>query len=134
MASMKRWRMPAPAPWARTYSSQASGGRSRMPGTLPMVGPASIWMSSMVTPSSAYFISACSLPSAAARSGTTSSTSTSGSALSFLNRSGAVLMVCFLMSSRLFTSRHARGIDTGAPGSGRTLNGATSSLPDPFWR
>ena len=26
------------------------------------------------------------------------------------------------------------GTDTGAPGSGRTLNGATSSLPDPFWR
>ena len=30
-------------------------------------------------------------------------------------------------SRRAFTSLHASGIDTGAPGSGRTLNGATSS-------
>ena len=70
----------------------------------------------MVAPGSAYFISCCSRPSASARSGISSSTPSSGSPLSFFSRSGAVLMVCFLMSSCLFTSRHASGIDTGAPG------------------
>ena len=53
---------------------------------------------------------------------------------SFRIRSGTVLIVCFRMSSRGLTSRHASGTETGAPGSGRTLNGATISLPDPFWR
>ena len=73
-------------------------------------------------------------PSAAPRSGLSSSTRASGSAPSFCIRSGTFRMVCFRMSSFLVTSRQVSGTDTGAPGSGRTQKGETISLPDPFWR
>ena len=48
---------------------------------------------------------------------------------SLLTLAGIVLMVCMRMSSFAFTSRHSSGADTGAPGSARTHQGATSSLP-----
>ena len=35
---------------------------------------------------------------------------------------------------RLVTCRHESGVETGAPGLGRTEKGATISLPRPFWR
>src|SRR5207247_8591296 len=61
--------------------------------------------------------------SAWTRSGLSSSTGRSGSSPSFFIRAGAVLIVNFLMSSFGVTSLHLRGIDTGAPGRGRTLYG-----------
>ncbi len=43
----------------------------------------------------------------------------------------AVLIVNVRGSSEKFTSSHTSGIDTVAPGSGRTLNGATIDLAVP---
>src|SRR6266576_7109039 len=39
MASRKGWRIPAPAPWASTYSRDAPGGRSSRPDTGPSPSP-----------------------------------------------------------------------------------------------
>jgi len=47
-------------------------------------------------------------------------------------RAGPVATVNFRLSSLGVTSLHASGIDTGAPGKGRALNGATSRRPWPF--
>ena len=47
-------------------------------------------------------------------------------------RAGTVLIVNARMSSLGVTSRQESGVETGAPGSGRTLNGATSRRPCPF--
>ena len=44
-------------------------------------------------------------------------------------RSIAVLIVNAPGSSDAFTSSHSNGMDTVAPGSGRTLNGATIVCP-----
>ena len=60
-ASMNRCRIPAPAPWASTYSTRASGGRVRIPDTRPIRSPT--WMSrlmaiSAVIPSAARDLAA----------------------------------------------------------------------------
>ncbi len=47
-------------------------------------------------------------------------------------RAGAFTIVNFRISSLGVTSLHASGIDTGAPGKGRALKGATSKRPWPF--
>ena len=49
-------------------------------------------------------------------------------------RRGTVSIVNRAGSSRGPTSFQRSGIDTRAPATGRTLNGATSSLPCPFCR
>jgi hypothetical protein len=64
-----------------------------------------------------------------ARSGVSSSTRTAGSVSSRSMRSTAVLIVNALGSRDAFTSSHCSGIETVAPGSGRTLNGATMVWP-----
>src|SRR5687767_11501287 len=68
------------------------------------------------------------------KSGFASITGDTGSLPSISIRSIAVLIVNARGSSASFTSSHVRGIDTDAPGSGRTLNGATMSWPCRFWR
>jgi len=78
--------------------------------------------------------SSSSAASAAPKSGVRSSTTRSGSSPRRRMRCTAFAMVNRPMSSDLVTSRQRSGIDTGAPGNGRTLKGATRSLPCPFWR
>src|SRR5437870_2655173 len=68
------------------------------------------------------------------RSGLSSSTGASGSRPSCCMRAAAVLMVNFPGSRRALTSFHSSGMETVAPGSGRTLNGATISWPWRFCR
>src|SRR4029453_10357544 len=62
---------------------------------------------------------------AALMSGGKSRSSRSGSRFSFRIRSEALAMVKDLMSNWGVTSAHWSGMETGAPGSGRALNGAT---------
>ena len=68
----------------------------------------------------------------AGKSGFSVSTSRIGSSFIRAIRLGAFLIVNLSAWSLPFTSLHLSGIDTGAPGSGRTHNGDTSSLPCPF--
>ncbi len=67
-------------------------------------------------------------------SGSSSSTPRSGSSFSCAMRRGTLRMVKRWMSRPCVTSCQRSGVDTVAPGTGRTLNGAASSLPEPFWR
>src|SRR5436309_3037099 len=60
------------------------------------------------------------------------STGASGSP-SVSKRGAAVLIVKRVGSSRAVTSSQRSGHDTGAPGNGRTENGATIVWPCPFW-
>ena len=62
------------------------------------------------------------------------STSSSGSARCFSSRAGSVFMVKRRGSSLGPTSLHSSGVEAGAPGTGRRLNGDTSVRPCPFCR
>ena len=62
-------------------------------------------------------------------SGASVSTGSIGSVFSFLSRASMFAMVNSRGSSFGVTSLHSSGVDTGAPGSGRTLKGATIVLP-----
>ena len=61
------------------------------------------------------------------------STGATGSCPSFAKRFGTVAIVKARGSSRAVTSYHRSGHETGAPGSGRTENGAAIVWPRPFW-
>ena len=79
-------------------------------------------------------VRSASLSSTPARSGCTVSTSRTGSCPSFSIRPIALWIVNADTSSPAFTSPHKSGMETGAPGRERTLNGVTSSCPCRFWR
>ncbi len=68
------------------------------------------------------------------RSGRSSNTARSGSFSRRRSLFGTARIVNFSGWSLLPTSRQSSGVDTGAPGRGRTLRGATSRRPWPFWR
>ena len=68
----------------------------------------------------------------AGKSGFASSTGAHGSAPRRSIRSSALRIVNVFGSSVSFTSSYSSGIDTVAPGSGRTLNGATMVWPCRF--
>src|SRR6267154_729461 len=74
---------------------------------------------------SGHAITLASCSRASARSGFISRTGNTGSEPRRSRRSSAFLIVNVLGSRESFTSSQSRGIDTVAPGNGRTLNGAT---------